>query len=355
MSHILALVVALGSFGLYMSAFFLPEVYRKNDFIWSGVGMFYALVLWVCAGRITGGVLLGQMASVALLGWMGWQLIESRRLLTPYDQQTRLPGSSRNLGDLLKLAADELPGRLQTQIKALPQQASGWVNQVTSRVGKSPKLANKPVRSLPKASPKISTPQQPAAADGSNDMPAPAAPAAPRPRKTRPQAKTTPETATLPPVPAMPGASPLQSVEVPESPTQSVSPSIQPQEPEAGAAVPAPLAAPSSTAAPGPIPESGTDIRMTEATPASDTSCEPIETEAGAELATDPGLSFASQPVIEDSFTLDEVLIELATGDMPSEISGETSGETGEPSDEISADLSISTPLAAAPEAPVEP
>jgi len=161
MSHILALVVALGSFGLYMSAFFLPEVYRKHDFIWSGVGMFYALVLWVCAGRITGGVLLGQMASVALLGWMGWQLIESRRLLTPYDQQTRLPGSSRNLGDLLRLAADELPGRLQTQFKALPQQASGWVNRVTSRVGKSPKLASKPVRSLPKASPQIATPPPP--------------------------------------------------------------------------------------------------------------------------------------------------------------------------------------------------
>uniref|UniRef100_A0ACD5GY64 Ycf66 family protein n=1 Tax=Desertifilum tharense IPPAS B-1220 TaxID=1781255 RepID=A0ACD5GY64_9CYAN len=33
---------------------FFPEVYRKGDFIWSGVGLFYALVLWVCAGQIRG-------------------------------------------------------------------------------------------------------------------------------------------------------------------------------------------------------------------------------------------------------------------------------------------------------------
>jgi hypothetical protein len=68
LAYVLALVIALGSLAIYMTAFFFPEVHRKEDFIWSGVGLFYALVLWVCAGRITGGVLLGQMASVALLG-----------------------------------------------------------------------------------------------------------------------------------------------------------------------------------------------------------------------------------------------------------------------------------------------
>ncbi|MBD2021794.1 Ycf66 family protein, partial [Leptolyngbya sp. FACHB-36] len=75
LAYLLALVVALGSFALYMAAFFFPEVHRKNDFIWSGVGLFYALVLWVCGERITGGVLLGQTASVALLGWLGWQTL----------------------------------------------------------------------------------------------------------------------------------------------------------------------------------------------------------------------------------------------------------------------------------------
>jgi hypothetical protein len=78
LTYLLALVVALGSFALYMSAFFYPEVHRRGDLVWSGVGLFYALVLWVCADRITGGVLLGQMASVSLIGWFGYQALTAR-------------------------------------------------------------------------------------------------------------------------------------------------------------------------------------------------------------------------------------------------------------------------------------
>ncbi|MBW4579340.1 MAG: hypothetical protein KME42_07175 [Tildeniella nuda ZEHNDER 1965/U140] len=91
LTYLLALIVGLSSFGLYMAAFFFPEVHRKNDFIWSGLGLFYALVLWVCAGRITGGVLLGQTASVTLLGWLGWQTLTLRRQVAPVDQQTAVP------------------------------------------------------------------------------------------------------------------------------------------------------------------------------------------------------------------------------------------------------------------------
>ena len=74
-----------------MAAFFFPEVHRKSDFAWSGVGLFYALILWVCAGRITGAVLLGQIASVALLGWFAWQTLTLRRELTPVAGQTPIP------------------------------------------------------------------------------------------------------------------------------------------------------------------------------------------------------------------------------------------------------------------------
>jgi hypothetical protein len=91
LAYVLALVVGLSSIALYMAAFFFPEVHRKHDFLWSGLGMFYALVLWVCAGRITGGVLLGQTASVALLGWLGWQTLVLRRQVAPVDQQTAVP------------------------------------------------------------------------------------------------------------------------------------------------------------------------------------------------------------------------------------------------------------------------
>jgi len=91
LAHLLAVAVALGSFGLYFSAFFFPEVHRKSDFYWSGLGLFYALVLWVCAGRVTGGVLLGQMASAILLLWFGTQtVILRRRLASPEEKPTFL-------------------------------------------------------------------------------------------------------------------------------------------------------------------------------------------------------------------------------------------------------------------------
>jgi len=91
LAYILALAVGFGSLAIYMAAFFFPEVHRKSDFPWSGVGLFYALILWVCAGRITGAVLLGQIASVALLGWFSWQTLTLRRELTPVARQTPIP------------------------------------------------------------------------------------------------------------------------------------------------------------------------------------------------------------------------------------------------------------------------
>ncbi|WP_052307415.1 Ycf66 family protein [Coleofasciculus chthonoplastes] len=88
--YVLALVIGLGSFAYYMAAFFFPEVHRKSDFVWSGVGFFYALVLWVCAGRITGAVLLSQIASVSLLGWLGWETLTLRRQLALPEAQTEI-------------------------------------------------------------------------------------------------------------------------------------------------------------------------------------------------------------------------------------------------------------------------
>ncbi|PSB02837.1 hypothetical protein C7B69_26695, partial [filamentous cyanobacterium Phorm 46] len=92
LAYILALAVGLGSFSIYMAAFFFPEVHRKSDFTWSGVGLFYALILWACAGRITGALLLGQMAGVAMLGSFAWETLTLRRLVAPVAQQTPIPG-----------------------------------------------------------------------------------------------------------------------------------------------------------------------------------------------------------------------------------------------------------------------
>jgi hypothetical protein len=78
LTYLLAFTIALASIGLYAMTFFLPAFKREQDLIWSGVGLFYALVLWICAGQVRGGLLLGQMASVALIGWLGWQAFEAR-------------------------------------------------------------------------------------------------------------------------------------------------------------------------------------------------------------------------------------------------------------------------------------
>lgn len=136
LAYILAFIIGSGSFALYMAAFFFPEVHRKNDFVWSGVGLFYALVLWVCAERITGGVLLGQTASVALLGWLGWQTFLLRRQVAPLDQQTPLPTADDVKASLTGLTSPEgrsevagQASRLLTQVK---QGVQGAVAGVTS-------------------------------------------------------------------------------------------------------------------------------------------------------------------------------------------------------------------------------
>lgn len=115
LAYILAIVVGLGSLAIYIAAFFFPEVHRKSDFLWSGLGLFYALILWTCAGRITGAVLLGQMASVALIGWFGWQTLSLRREVTPATEQTKIPSKDSTSKSLKFPAKDkaELTTKLQ--------------------------------------------------------------------------------------------------------------------------------------------------------------------------------------------------------------------------------------------------
>jgi Ycf66 protein N-terminus len=95
LAYILAVLVGTGSVGLYIAAFFFPEMHRKQDFIWSGVGFFYALTLWIYARQSMGGIVVGQTASVALLGWFAWQTLKLRRQLVPANQQTPLPDTSK--------------------------------------------------------------------------------------------------------------------------------------------------------------------------------------------------------------------------------------------------------------------
>jgi hypothetical protein len=78
LAYVLAIAIALASLILYTTAFFFRDIHRKDDFFWSGVGLFYALFLWVCAQSITGAVLLGQLAATALLLSFAWQTLRLR-------------------------------------------------------------------------------------------------------------------------------------------------------------------------------------------------------------------------------------------------------------------------------------
>ena len=112
LAYFLALVIGFGSLAIYLSAFFFPEIHRKNDFIWSGVGLFYALVLWIFASRITGGLLLGHVASVAMLVWFVAQTLSLRRQLAPAGQQTPLPSP-----ELIKVSFQEQMSKFSVKEK----------------------------------------------------------------------------------------------------------------------------------------------------------------------------------------------------------------------------------------------
>jgi hypothetical protein len=104
LAYILAIALGIGSIGLFLSAFIAPKIHRQDDFLWTGLGLFYALVLWVCASRLTGGVLLGQTAAVLLLLSFGWQIVKLRGAVANPEKLAELAEFSvtRTIGNLFQ-------------------------------------------------------------------------------------------------------------------------------------------------------------------------------------------------------------------------------------------------------------
>jgi hypothetical protein len=104
LAYILAVALGTGSISLFLAAFIAPKIHRQDDFLWTGLGLFYALVLWVCASRLTGGVLLGQTAAVLLLLSFGWQIIKLRGAIANPEKLAELAEFSvtRTIGNLFK-------------------------------------------------------------------------------------------------------------------------------------------------------------------------------------------------------------------------------------------------------------
>ncbi len=107
-AHVLAVLLGLGSLLFYLAAFFYPEVHRRSDFLWGGLGLLYSAVLWFGAGQMTSLVLLGQMVAVALLLGLGWQTLTVRRQKTPVYQQTPIVLTPEVVGGWAKSKLNEL-------------------------------------------------------------------------------------------------------------------------------------------------------------------------------------------------------------------------------------------------------
>ena len=92
--YALAIAVGLSSSFLFLTAFFFKDIHRQDDFFWSGIGLFYALVLWFCASSIRGAVLLGQLAVVSLLIAYFWQVIKLRDAVSHPEKRENLDSFS---------------------------------------------------------------------------------------------------------------------------------------------------------------------------------------------------------------------------------------------------------------------
>jgi len=184
----LAVVVAIGSLLLYAIALRFPVLSQRSDVIWSGFGLFYALVLWVCGEQLTGAVLLSQGVVVGLLAWQGWQSLSLREQVV------------RSTVDPIEAAA--LPNfagwsGVATLFRPSDPQLSGWTAFKQSIVGLGLLVVMR-VRSQPWSWPW--PPAGPIATPPTPPMPTPPAPTPDRPSPPIAPVPSAP-TAGLPPEP----------------------------------------------------------------------------------------------------------------------------------------------------------
>ena len=110
LSYALAIAVATSSLVLFLTAFVMSDIHRRDDFLWSGVGLFYAAVLWFCARNITGAVLLGQAAATVLLVSYIWQTLKLRKAIANPERAAEISNFSilKKVNSLLKRDRPEI-------------------------------------------------------------------------------------------------------------------------------------------------------------------------------------------------------------------------------------------------------
>ena len=126
LSYALAIAVAISSLVLFSTAFLMSDIHRQDDFLWSAVGLIYALVLWFCARNITGAVLLGQASASILLVSYSWQTLKLRKAVAHPERASEINNFS-----ILKAV-----NGLLTRFKSQPKVA------VTPSVTDNPKVTD---------------------------------------------------------------------------------------------------------------------------------------------------------------------------------------------------------------------
>ncbi|MEC4813509.1 MAG: Ycf66 family protein [Scytonema sp. PMC 1069.18] len=248
LAYVLALTVGLGSVAFYAAAFFFPEIHRKNDFILSGVAAFYALVLWIFAPRITGGLLLGHVASVTLLGWLSWQTLSLRYQLTPNAQRTQVPSSEQLKTDLQQRVSRFPLSQQFAQFQMWFRRNFTGVKDKVQHIGEQktpPTPTQKPAVEV--VDERTSTPEQPTPPATETTTPT-----AEKPTETVTTANTSPTVTVTPPTPPNPPSSDLIEEAQETAEDKTTPPPVEEIAPDASLAPPA-------EAPPGKIPPNSTE------------------------------------------------------------------------------------------------
>lgn len=157
LSYALAIAIAISSLVLFSTAFLMSDLHRKDDFLWSGVGLFYALVLWYCARNITGAVLLGQAAATILLVSFNWQTLKLRKAIANPEKAGEIDNFSvlQSITGLLKRkksqAKSTAPSKSETKPTLTEQEIT--IPESTSQASTAEEVAE-PIE-IPTASGKI--------------------------------------------------------------------------------------------------------------------------------------------------------------------------------------------------------
>ena len=203
LAKILAVLVGLSSVSFYGLAWTFPQLSRRYDVVWAGAGLFYALVLWVCSGQVTGAIALGQLVIIGLLGALAWQVLQLR---------SGTPGESPALAQ--GMGAIALAGAVRSRVTGL----SLFKRESIEETAKPNAPAE--VKPEPKPATEETKEAQPAKAEKKSTVKAADKQVAEDKTESKPQKKAPPKAATKP-MPTGKGVYQRKKVRKFDQPTQS--------------------------------------------------------------------------------------------------------------------------------------